>query len=57
MPSENQGDDRKRITEDMSKGIKDDVKTGMSESRPGKINKKPVYCIGSIRHKGDMNLI
>ncbi len=51
-----QGDERKRITDEVSKYQRWRQNWGAYRS-PGEAQGKPVYCLSGVRHKGDMNLI
>ena len=53
---ENQGDERKRTIDEVSKSG-DVVKTGDSSRSSGGARRVPAYCPGGGRHKDGMNLI
>jgi hypothetical protein len=53
---ENQGDERKRTIDEVSKSG-DVVKTGDSSRSSGGVWRIPAYCPGGVRHKDGMTLI
>ena len=53
---ENQGDERKRTVDEVSKSG-DVVKTGDSSRSSGGVRRIPAYCSGGVRHKDGMTLI
>lgn len=53
---ENQGDERKRTIDEVSKSG-DVVKTGDSSRSSGGARRRPAYCPGGVRHKDGMTLI
>ena len=53
---ENQGDERKRTIDEVSKSG-DVVKTEDSSRSSGGVRRIPAYCPGGVRHKDGMNLI
>ena len=55
MSGEVQGDERKRTTDEVSKTIKRRRNWGPFTT-PGKIQRKPVYRLGDVRHAGGVNL-
>ena len=52
---ENQGDERKRTIDEVSKSG-DVVKTGDSSRSSGEAWRRPAYCPGGVRHKGGATL-
>ena len=55
MAGEDQGDERKRTIDEVSK-------TEMTSKRvanrtPGSVQGKPAYCLSGVRHKNGVNLI
>ena len=53
---ENQGDERKRTIDEVSKSG-DVAKTGDYSRSSGGVRRIPAYCPGGVRHKDGMNLI
>jgi len=53
---ENQGDERKRTIDEVSKSG-DVVKTVDSSRSAGGVRRIPAYCPGGVRHKDGMTLI
>jgi len=56
MAGKDQGDERKRTADDVSKLLRRRQNWGVSEI-PGLAQGEPVYCLGGVRHKGGANLI
>ena len=56
VSSKVQGDERKRTTDEVSKAKRRRQNRGPF-TLPGKVQKKPVYCLDGVRHAGGVNLI
>jgi hypothetical protein len=55
VSGEVQGDERKRTTDEVSK-TKGWCQNWGAFTTPGKVQGKPAYCLGGVRHKGGGNL-
>ena len=56
VSGEDQGDERKRTTDEVSKAIGRRQNWGLSLTQD-KSRRIPVYCLGGVRHRGGVNLI
>jgi hypothetical protein len=56
VAGEDQGDERKRTTDEVSKAKGRRQNWGPFKL-PGQVQGEPVYCLGGVRHKGGVNLI
>jgi hypothetical protein len=55
VSSKVQGDERKQTADEVSKTIRRRQNWGPF-TLPGKVQRKPVYCLGGVRHAGGVNL-
>ena len=55
MSSEVQGDERKRTTDEVSKTSRR-RQNGEPFTLPGKVQRKPAYCLDGVPHRGGVNL-
>ena len=56
MSGGDQGGERKRTTDEVSKSIRRRQNWGLTELQ-NKSKGRPAYCLGGVRHKGSANLI